>query len=211
MIFLSNHGQENAKIQALRIMAGRENRTLADMSATKSDKEQAVLALMALNLAPSVLKAIGSPPLNPLLRRLRDNVHPAGEYRTFADMVARETDEALPMLHAQWTMWQAPITRFHLYEIADVNSWISPIARFDARGIRSPLCIRRIPFGELIKPGWESRILTCCYGCGGGQGGRVFFPTYPSAHGIRSGSGFPESDIPPPGGRYQADSDFNRL
>ena len=156
MIFLSNHDQENANIQALRIMTGRANRTLADKSSTKTGKEQEVLALMALNWTPSALKAIGTRPPNLLLRRLRDNVLPPDEYRAFADMILHAKGEAMPILHSRRTLWQASIARVHLYEIADVNSWNFLIARFDARGIRPPLCLRRIPFGELIRPDWET-------------------------------------------------------
>ena len=193
MISLSNHEQGNAQIQALRIMACRDNRTLTDKAAAKTDKEQAVLSLMSLNWAPSVLKAIGSRPLNLLLRRLRDDVLPAEVYRSFADMIVRATDEALPNLHSPRILWRALITRFHLYEISDFGDWISLIARFDARGIRSPLCLRRIPVGELIKPDWEPRIRACCSGWG-------YSPTYLSVRGIYDGSGFPAPNFLPSDG-----------
>ena len=194
-------------------MTGHANRTLADRAASKTDKEQAILALMALNWKPSVLKAIGSRPMNLLLRRLRDNVLPADEYRIFADMIVRATDEAMPILHSRWALWQGVITRFHLYEIAGVKCWISLIARFDTRGIRSPICLRRIPFGGLIRPGWETPnpdMLLWLWQAAR-EDGSLARPTLPHMEHT------PEPDFQnqilslSPDGRYQANSDFNGL
>ena len=80
---------------------------------------------------------------------------PAAEYRTFADMVAHACGPALPILHDQWEMWKSAIIRFRLYEIAAQHYWECLVARFDSRGIHSPLHLVRTPFAELIRADWE--------------------------------------------------------
>ena len=52
-------------------------------------------------------------------------------------------------------VWKSAIIRFHLYEIAARHDREFFIARFDSRGIRSPLHMVRIPFAELTKADWE--------------------------------------------------------
>ena len=47
------------------------------------------------------------------------------------------------------------LIRFHLFEVKGVKAWGAPISRLDARGIRSPLCLQRIPYAELVAAGWE--------------------------------------------------------
>ena len=77
-----------------------------------------------------------------------------GGYRAFVDIAVRSAGEATPTLHSQWIIWRSMIIRFHLFEIAGVNDWDALIALFEARGMRRPLCHRRIPLGELTRPGW---------------------------------------------------------
>ena len=70
-------------------------------------------------------------------------------------MIVRASDEEMPLEHTQWRIWRILLIRFQLFEVTDVKAWVALISRFGARGIRSPLCIQRIPYAELIAADWE--------------------------------------------------------
>ena len=116
---------------------------------------EAVLALMAIGWTPALVKAVGFKILNDILKYVRQDVLDGPTYRLFADMIVHASDEQIPREHTQWRIWRQLIIRFHLFEISDIKAWAAPISRFRSRGIRSPLCLQRIPYAELIAADWE--------------------------------------------------------
>ena len=81
MFHLSSIDSEKAKATALRVITANANRIITDRTAKASEKTGAVLALMSIDWAPSITKAIGSRALNRLLSYIRQGVLPADEYR----------------------------------------------------------------------------------------------------------------------------------
>ena len=155
MIHLSSTDQTKAKIMALRLITANANRIVTDRSETLKDKEDAVLALMSIEWAPSIAQAIGSRDLNRLLHYIRQDVLPADEYRIFADMIAHATDETRTFEHAQWALWRGAIIRYYLFEISPLRGWISLVARLDSRGIRTPTDLARCEFSDLEATDWQ--------------------------------------------------------
>ena len=133
----------------MRIITANANRILTDRTASAPDKQDAVLALMSIDWAPEVARAIGSRDLNRLLSYIRQDILPADEYRIFADMIAHSTDERRSFEHAQWALWRGTIVRYHLFEMSPLRGWVSLVARLDNKGLRSPADLGRMDFKQL--------------------------------------------------------------
>ena len=56
---------------------------------------------------------------------------------------------------ARWRMWRQRLIHFHLFEVAGIKAWVALIAIFSSRGIRSPMCLQRISYAELMAD-WEA-------------------------------------------------------
>ena len=116
---------------------------------------EAVLSMMALDWAPALVRDVGFKLLGEVLKYVRQDVLDGPTYRLFADMIAHASDEQIPLKHTQWRIWRQLPIRFHLFEVTDIKAWVSLIARFESRGTRSPLCLHRIPYAELMAVDWE--------------------------------------------------------
>ena len=132
MIHLSNTDQVKAKTTALRIATASASRIISDRSSTLREKEDGASALMSIDWAHSVAKAIGSRDLTRLIQRARHDILSADEYRIFADMIARATDEARAIEHAQWALWRGAIIRYHQFDISPLRAWVSLVGRLDS-------------------------------------------------------------------------------
>ena len=82
--------------------------------------------------------------MNVVLKRMENDVFTAGGYKIFLGMIARASDETIPIQQAAWPIW-------NLVELAGLRIWAAIVARFDSPGIRTPMCAARIPFGELYR------------------------------------------------------------
>ena len=80
---------------------------------------------------------------------------PSDEYTILRDMIAHATDETVPIYSSAWRIWHELIVRFRLFELAGLREWVTLVARFESKGIRTPYCLARIPFGELSRIDWE--------------------------------------------------------
>ena len=155
MFHLSESDRIKAKADALRTLTIHANEVLADRLSTREKKEGAVLALMSIEWTPGLARAVGSTPINKLLQRFRnDPIFSSDEYLIFKDMLLHATDDTIPIFATNWRIWHELIIRFHLFEIADVLEWVALVARFDSKGIRTPRCLARMPFGELSRVDW---------------------------------------------------------
>ena len=77
------------------------------------------------------------------------------ECEPFRDMLIYAAGEKSTILHHQWIVWQKLITRFHLFGTTGITTWMGLIARFDTRNVRTPSCLARIPFNQLVAAEWE--------------------------------------------------------
>ena len=155
MLHLSSIDQAKAKTTAFRIVTANAKRILSDQKATTPDKEDAALALMSIDWAPSIAKAIGSRDLNRLLLYIRQDILPADEYRIFADMIAHSADESRPFEHAQWALWRGVIVRYHMFEISPLRDWVALVARLDTKGLRTPADLALVDFQDLESTDWQ--------------------------------------------------------
>ena len=155
MFHLSQTEAFQAKCYALRILTANTLSVLKDRTSTDSAKMEAVLSMMALDWTPALVRAVGFKLLNDVLKYVRQDVLDGPTYRLFADMIVHASDEQIPLEHTQWRIWRQLLIRFHLFEVTDIKAWVALIARFDSRGIRSPLCLQRIPYTELMAADWE--------------------------------------------------------
>ena len=112
------------------------------------------MAFMAIEWATDLARAVGSKRLNHLMRPMRNEHFPTGEYELFRDMLIFSTDESVPIQHTRWIEWQKLIARPRLFEIKDINAWAGLDARFDTTGIRAPGRLARIAFGQLMAADW---------------------------------------------------------
>ena len=93
---------------------------------------------MAIDWAPALVKAVGFRPLNDVLKCAMGDIFGPDQYRLFADMIVRASDEEMPFKHTHWRIWRLLLIRFHLFEITVVKAWVALISRFDTRGVMSP-------------------------------------------------------------------------
>ena len=154
MLHWSKNESIPAKRTALDVIAAHAINVLSDRTVGQTDKEQAALALMAVDWTPATAKAIGWEKLNGLLHQIRNQVLPGGAYRVFADMIAHASDPCVPILHTQWELWKTVIVKYHLFEIADLQSWTSLVARLDTKSVRTPWELQRAEFRELNEVDW---------------------------------------------------------
>ena len=155
MIRLPNEDQSKAKTTALRIVTTNASRILSERSATRQDKEEAALALMSIDWAPSITRMIGSRPLNRLLQHIRQDILPRGEYRIFADMIARAADDSRACDLGHWALWKGAIIRYRLFEFAPLRSWVSLAARLYSVGLSTPAELARLELHDLDSPDWS--------------------------------------------------------
>lgn len=156
MLYLSETDRIKAKADAIRTLAINANSALSDRLSKREDKEKEIAALMAIEWTPGLARAVGPDPLNKLIKRLKNDVSPSGEYEISRDMLARATDDSITAYESDWRILHELIIRLHLFEIAELREWIALVGRFDSKGIRTPRCLARIPFGELSRMNWES-------------------------------------------------------
>ena len=149
MFHLPNTDRRTAKTFALRIITENANRIMAERSSTREDKENALMALMAIEWTPDLARSVGGRALNRLLCRIRNNVFSDEEYKIFSDMIAHATNEEIPPNHSQWELRRSVIIKFHLYEMSTLREWVSLVARLDSRGLRPPADLARINFSDL--------------------------------------------------------------
>ena len=154
MLHLPTNESILAKRTALGVITTHAIKVLSGRSVGQTDKEQAALALMAVGWTPATAKAIGWRRLNGLLHQIRNQVLAGEAYRVFADMIARASDPGVPILHTQWELWKTVIAKYHLFEIADLQSWTSLVARLDTKSVRTPWDLHRIEFRELNEIDW---------------------------------------------------------
>ena len=81
MFHLSDSDKLKAKARALWIIAADTFSVLTDRKAPHTDKEDAVLAMMAIDWAPALAKAVGFKPLNEVLKYVREDVFGPDQYR----------------------------------------------------------------------------------------------------------------------------------
>lgn len=70
-------------------------------------------------------------------------------------MIVHATDDVIPIYSSSWRIWHELIIRLHLFELAELREWSNLLGRSDSKGIRTPHCLARIPFGELPPGDWE--------------------------------------------------------
>ena len=140
---------------ALITITDNANQILADRTEKAETKHRAVAALMAIEWAADLARAVGSGRINRLLQAMRNEDFPMEEYGPFRDMLIYAGDSHSPAIHAQWIVWRRWITRFHLSEITDIKNCMGSVARFATRNIRTPNCLSRIPFNQQTAAGWE--------------------------------------------------------
>ena len=71
MFHLSDSDKFQAKARALRIITTITFSVLAARKASRADKEDAVLATMAIDWTPALVKAVGFKPLNDVIKYFR--------------------------------------------------------------------------------------------------------------------------------------------
>ena len=155
MIHLSESELLQSRTAALTVLTENANKALADRSISLAEKKKALSALMAVEWSAATVRSIGSKALNRLLQLTRSDIMQGAEYRKFADMITRAADPVDTLPNGRWEMWKSVIARFHLYEIAEQSAWRGLVTQMNGRGILSPLHLKNVPFGELIKADWE--------------------------------------------------------
>ena len=200
MLHLSNTERIQAKSVALRVLTANANLLVwGDRSASKADKEAALSALTEIEWAPDLARSVGPRNLNRLLARIRNDEFPHEEYLILADMIAHSADEAVPLEHPQWALWEGLIARYHLFEMAPTSDRATLVAKLDTRGIRSPADLTRLLFEDLSNSDWglphPDMMVWLWHGGSSGFNGAP-----PSSSSLYSGSGlgFPGFDSPPP-------------
>ena len=71
------------------------------------------------------------------------------------DMLAHAADDTISIYASAWRIWRGLINRFHLFGISGLRECVTLADRFDSKGIRTPRCLARTPFGELPRIDWE--------------------------------------------------------
>ena len=110
---------------------------------------------MSTQWATGLVRAVGADSLRKLLNRFRNDVFTSAECEIFRGMLAHATDDTIPTYASAWRIWNELIARFHLFGIAEIRECATFAARFDSKGIRTPRCLARMPFGELSLIDWE--------------------------------------------------------
>ena len=155
MINISGAGQQHSRIQALIVLTDNADKVSPGRTCAVKMKEGALIAMMAMGWSTRVVKAVWYRALRRLFCRIRNEEFGKGEYILFRDMIFFATDAGVPLEHTQRNLRRTFTARYHLFEIADMRRRAPLIDRLDTRGLRTPLCLHRVPFSELIAADWE--------------------------------------------------------
>ena len=155
MFRLSETDRIKAISDARRTLTAHTNSVLPGRVSTREEKEGGILALMSIQWATGLVREVGAGPLRKLLKRVKNDICTSGECKIFRDMLAQSTGDTIPIYASAWRIWHELIIRLRLFEIAEIREWVTLVARFDSKGIRTPRCMARIPFDELSRIYWE--------------------------------------------------------
>ena len=138
MFDLPTTDQVRDKTTAIRIITSKVNRILAENPphppiSSKPEKEGASLALTQIDRAPPIARVICSRDLAGFCAGSATISPPAGEYRIFADTIARAADGEVSAEHSQWAFWRGLVLRCDLPELSPLRERIYLAARLDSR------------------------------------------------------------------------------
>ena len=118
MFHLSDSDRQQSYDRARRVITDNAFSVLTDWMSPHTGKEDASVAMMAIEWAPALGKSVGFKPLNGALKYVRADAFGPERYRLFSDMSVRASDEEISLERAAWrilAMAANPVASFRNY------------------------------------------------------------------------------------------------